>query len=492
MTRIQILIITLLGCGAVASAEFKGVEDILIKNVDARRVDTTLRLTADINLDAVRLGSNRQIYLTPVVEDEKGNVEIMPSLLVNGHAMHIAYERHSLSGDGLKNHQVVEEVKRRNGKKQRVEYSASVPMHKWMYGTSASVRWDIDSCGCGVQGGNGRGDSFPLGLNPAGKMRTAYMTPAVTELPVSIHQGKAHVNFEVAKSVLHTGPYTCRNGQRIDNSAELRMIDDSISRALSDKNVEIAKIKICGYASPEGSYISNDRLSTDRSRALSEYIAARYNLPVGKSEFDAVAENWAGLRKIVETTPILSVSQRKELLELIDRPAYGPSDYDLKDKELRTNPRFSTLYKNTILPEWYPELRTTAFEISTRLKPLTDEELAEVIKTSPEKMSLNQMFRVSTLYPEGSEDFNRVIETALKYYPEDATANLNAAAAALKRGDLARAKGLLVKAGDSPEAENARGILACAEGELDEAAAHFRAAGALPEAAKNLEMLGIQ
>ena len=41
----------------------------------------------------------------------------------------------------------------------------------------------------------------------------------------------------------------------------------------------------------------------------------------------------------------------------------------------------------------------------------------------------------------------------------------------------------------SPEALNARGILATWEGELKEADALFRAAGALPEAAKNAEMI---
>lgn len=489
MTRIQILLTALMLGGSAAFAN--GIGDIVIENTQARRVDSTLRLTADVNLDAVKLGSNKQFYLTPILEDAKGNSEVLPSLLVNGHAMHIAYERKSLSGNAAHNHVVGEEVKRRNGKAQTVGYTASVPMQRWMWSESASVRWDVDSCGCGTLDGSATGDPSLLGLNPASRMRTAYMTPAVAPLPVSIHQGKAHVNFEVAKSELHAEPYTCRNGQKIDNRAELKIIDDSISNALSDKNVEIAKIKICGYASPEGSYISNDRLSTDRSRALSQYIAARYSLPADKSEFDAVAENWAGFRRIVEESPILSVSQRKELLELIDRPAYGPADYDAKEAELKSNPRFSALYKSTILPDWFPKLRTTAFEISTRLKPLSDEALAEVIRKSPEKMSLNQMFRVSKLYPEGSDEFNHVIDTALRFFPEDETANLNAAVAALKRGDSERAAALLLKAGNSAEAENARGILACKEGDIEGAAAHFKLAGALPEAAKNLEMLGL-
>ena len=110
MTRIQILLTALMLGGSAAFAN--GIGDIVIENTQARRVDSTLRLTADVNLDAVKLGSNKQFYLTPILEDAKGNSEVLPSLLVNGHAMHIAYERKSLSGNAAHNHVVGEEARR--------------------------------------------------------------------------------------------------------------------------------------------------------------------------------------------------------------------------------------------------------------------------------------------------------------------------------------------------------------------------------------------
>ena len=48
-------------------------------------------------------------------------------------------------------------------------------------------------------------------------------------------------------------------------------------------------------------------------------------------------------------------------------------------------------------------------------------------------------------------------------FPNDETANLNAANAAMRRGDLARAERYLAKAGDSAEAVYARGALAVRE-----------------------------
>lgn len=464
--------------------------DVEIENSMAIPSGDRMKFSADIVLDALDLKSNRQIFLTPILEDGSGNTEVLPAALVNGRAMQIAWERGTVKASDKYENGVEVAVRRKNGKPQTISYNVAVPMQKWMWSPTASVKWMIDTCGCGHYNGSVVKSDELLRLNPAEKMRASYMVPALAPLPVIKHEGRARVQFEVNKSVLHAEPYVCRNGQPIDNRLELKTIDDSISSALSNKNMEITKIRICGYASPEGSYVGNEKLSTDRSRSLADYIADRYKLPAGKSEYSAVAENWEGFRQLVEEDTYLTAEQRESLLALIDRPAYGPADYDAKEKELKTSPKYSGIYRRIILPEWFPQLRTTKFEIQTQLKPLGDEELAEVIKTDPEKMSLNQMFRVSKLYPEGSPEFNEVIDTMLKYYPDDEAANLNAASAALKAGDLQKAESLLAKAGDSAEAWNARGILASWKGEMDEARECFRKAGALSEASKNLEMLG--
>lgn len=448
-----------------------------------------LRVNSEIRLDSVRLGANDQFFITPVIEDDKGNSESLPSVLVNGRNMHYVWERGSLGRGFSEKNEILTEVLRKNGKEQSVDYSATAPLSRWMLAPSARVRMVVDTCGCGHIYGKSAGEPVPLDLNPAPRMRVAFMTPAVTELPVSIHEGKARVQFEVDKTELHAEPYRCRNGQKIDNRAQLGVIEDSIRYALSDPNVEIAGIRICGYASPESPYQHNEYLATGRSRALAEHIAAGHSLPSEKCEYDAVPENWGEFREMVLSAKDINDRQRADLLELIDRPAYGPSDYDAKERELKTSPRFAALYRSKILPEWFPRLRATKFEIRTRLRPMSDEQLAGIIKTTPEKMSLNQMFRVARLYPEGSPEFNAAVETALKHYPEDPVANLNVAVAALKAGDVTRAEELLAKAGDSAEAENARAIVATYKGDFDEAARHFGNAGNLPEAAKNKGML---
>ena len=158
-------------------------------------------------------------------------------------------------------------------------------------------------------------------------------------------------------------------------------------------------------------------------------------------------------------------------------------------RQLKKSPKFARLYRSLILPEWFPRLRATKFTISTRLRPMSDEQLASVIAKTPALMSLNQMFRVARLYPEGSPEFNSVIATALTYYPDDTVANLNAAVAAIKSGDLDRASLYLARSDKSPEAENARGVLAAHEGDYEAARRHFEAAAPLPEAVRNIALI---
>ena len=99
------------------------------------------------------------------------------------------------------------------------------------------------------------------------------------------------------------------------------------------------------------------------------------------------------------------------------------------------------------------------------------------------------MFLVANTYEPGSQEFNDVFETAVRMYPNDETANLNAAVSALNRNDLSSATRYLAKAGTSHAALNARGILAARTGDDKAAEAFFRQASSLPEAQHNLSEL---
>lgn len=498
----KILSIIILAASCLTMMADNEKHGISAENVNVQNNETKMFASFDLVLDKLRLKKNQQIFVTPYLEGENGK-STFPSILVNGRNMQYVYERSGLSRGMREEYPYIYKVvKRKNGKVQIVTYTEAVPLAPWMTEGDVAFHLAFDSCGCGKFRGNDiltpivyqpivpepEPEPVPEPVVPEPKhydFEVAYITPPVTELPVSIHEGRARVQFEVNHIELHTEPYLCRSGQIIDNRAQLQIIRDSIEYALRDPNVEIQSIHICGYASPESPYVHNEYLSTNRSRVLAEYLGFRYNLPSERTTYNAVTENWGEFREQVLEASDITDRQRQELLQLIDAPTYGPADFDAKETTLKTDPRFAALYREKILPLWFPLLRCTQFTIKTQLKPTSDEKLAELIKTMPGMLSLNQMYRVARLYKEGSKDFIETFDTALRFYADDPIANLNAAIVAIKEGEYERAAALLEKAGDSPEAENARGIVSAYLEDYDTALEHFIMASSLPEAKYN-------
>ena len=101
------------------------------------------------------------------------------------------------------------------------------------------------------------------------------------------------------------------------------------------------------------------------------------------------------------------------------------------------------------------------------------------------------MFAVAQTYRPGSPEFIEVFQIAVQYYPTDPVANLNAANALLEQGLAQQAMPYLMKAGDSPQAANARGVALRMLERYDEAVRwlHQASEAGLEEAETNLKGL---
>ena len=104
-------------------------------------------------------------------------------------------------------------------------------------------------------------------------------------------------------------------------------------------------------------------------------------------------------------------------------------------------------------------------------------EIARVFKKNPSNLSLRELFIYAETLDPKSAEYADVFQTAAKMYPEDETANLNAANCAIMRGDYQEATAYLAKAGDTPQATYARGVLAAKTGDYAKATQLFNKAG---------------
>ena len=116
--------------------------------------------------------------------------------------------------------------------------------------------------------------------------------------------------------------------------------------------------------------------------------------------------------------------------------------------------------------------------MSYTVRPFSVEEAKQILKTRPQQLSLQEMYLVAQTMEVGSKEFNEVFDIAVRMFPDDPTANLNAACADIQRGDMESAERHLKRAGNSAEANNARGALAVARKNYKQAKQLFDEAAA--------------
>lgn len=231
------------------------------------------------------------------------------------------------------------------------------------------------------------------------------------------------------------------------NPAQLDSIITTIKALKADKNLQVMTINIHGFASPEGSYKHNDYLAKNRARTLTEYVHKMVELPDSIFTVSSTAEDWDGLCEYIKQSDL---EKKEQLLAIAKDESLTPDARDAKLKK-----QYPAQYRS-LLTNCYPALRHSDYHITYKIKPFDVEEAKEIIKTKPQQLSLNELFMVAQTYEVGSKEFNEVMELAVRMYPTDETANLNAAIIRLNNGDADAAKPYLDRAGDSEEADAAR------------------------------------
>ena len=419
----------------------------------------------NLNLSGMEVGRNRSIVVTPLFYAEEEE-EWLPAIEVMGRTRYLYYQRNEESLYADSPYTIIKKDKNAT---QQVGYQVSVPYRKWMDRASLVVAEDTCQCGEVSKGNSILLAQADLVFTP----RLAYISPQAETRKARALSGEAYLDFPVNKTVIY--PEYRRN------TAELAKIRATIDTIRTDKDFSITRISLKGYASPEGRYAANVRLSEGRTDALKDYLMSEYGFEASLFRTNAGAENWAGLRKYVAQS---GLADKEAILAIID------SEEKPDAKEQRIRREHAASYR-ILLQDCYPALRRTDYTVDYVIRGFNVEEAKEVIKTRPQNLSLQEMFAVAQTYQPGSEEFNHVFDVAVRLYPADPIANLNAANALLERKEAAQALKFLDKAGDTPQADNARGVAMILLERYDEAERylHRAAQAGVSEANENLKYI---
>ena len=455
----------------------KGEVDTRVK-VNNWQVTTTegkTVLTADFILDSLEVASNRFRAFTPVlVSRDSTQRQRLKSLLVTGRRQEIVFERDGIDGIYAYNN---ERVRRLVGQPQTYSYTDAVDRQDWHQG--ADLWLECDLCGCGDSKDFGQAYLGTLQKpDPYDLIRLADIVPAAAKKERNLH-GTAYITFVVNKWDMLP--------DYMNNRRELRKITDTLDVMVKDPNVSVRQIKIHGWASPESPYEHNKMLAENRAKSLTDYVKKQYNLPAEVfAKAEATPENWLGLRKAVEEADETVLPHKQQILNIIGDMSLQPDPKEWKIKQ-QYPAEYQYLLKNV-----YPGLRRSDYEISFNFSDFTLEQAKEIYKTKPYQLSLREMWDVAQTLEPGSNDYNKVLQTAVNVYPDDPQALVNLANIAIRQKDLLKAESLLERAGDSAEAINARAVIAIIQKRYGDAETLLGQAAAKGlDVSKNLEAIKI-
>lgn len=427
---------------AVASADERTDKDPQVKSLKAERSENNLFVSMQLDMTSLKLKSDREVTYLPVLSWGDSTL-CLPRVVVAGRNRYIQNRRHGkLPADA---------ILCRPGRV--VDYSTVVPYEPWM--ETATLSLAADECGCGFRKFSSHShDLAVLDFTPKVFAPSyAFVTPVAEQVKMREVHGSAYIDFPVNRTEIRA------DYRR--NPEELQKIRNTIDIIKADGDTRIVSVTIEGYASPEGSYANNERLAKGRSSALADYVRGLYAFPSSVMKATWVAEDWAGLRRHVESS---TLADKEGLLSVI-----GMDDMDPDARESRLRAAYPEQYRQ-LLENVYPALRHSDYAVKYAIRSFADvDEIKAVMRTAPQKLSLHEMNLVAQSLEPGSDEYCEVFEVAVRMYPDDPVANLNAANIALGRDELERAAAYLSKAGNLPETTYARGILAAKKGEHAEA-----------------------
>ena len=433
----RLILISVAAFLAVFQSHAQNTNDVNIKDyVLELKEDGYLNLNIDIDLSPLKIKTTQVVVLTPAIING-GDTLALKSVGVYGRNRRIFYLRNEdekpTGADDINLSSSETSA--------AIEYNASVAFMDWMNGCKVElIRTDFGCCGeSALVSSEELVDRFPLEQYYP---ELIYIRPQHEVVKTREINGSAFIDFPVSQTVI--------NPSYRNNTLELAKITGTIDSVKRDSDITIKSIFIKGFASPESPYDNNTRLAKGRTEALKEYVESLYHFGEGFIKTDFEPEDWEGLERYVMASYL---PHKNEILEAIrsDREP-DTKEWIIKSK-WKEDYRF--LYENC-----YPALRHSDYTIEYEIRSYsTPSEIEAVLRTAPQNLSLEEFYILAQSYESGSEDFNELFETAVRMYPDDPAANLNAANSAILKKDYKTALRYLEKAGNTPEAIYTRGVL---------------------------------
>ncbi|MDR0891154.1 MAG: DUF3868 domain-containing protein [Mediterranea sp.] len=434
-----------------------------IKAQEAIHKGDSVYLRMEVKTQGLSMESDRSLTLTPVVRKGDNN-KMFTSVLINGKQRQKLYQRSRKLGQIAPSGYLVVPDKGDKWNLGSVTYHSAIPYEEWM--KDASIELQEELCGCG---GHSQQISVERLVDQIAsekivteyqvRPQVAFVHPQSETVKKRSTSYDAYLYFQVGTSAIQPSYQ--------QNAVALDKVERFIGDLRADGNLTLASVSVKGSASLDGNEQGNRQLSDRRASALLHYLIDKGNLPADKASILPGGEDWERFEQLIDKTPEL-LNYRAQLHEVSSLPV-SADQKEARIKALEGGKVYQTLGQYV-----FPQMRRVVCRVDYQVRSFGIEESKQVYATHPQQLSLEELFALVNSYGEGQPQFGEIFETAVRLYPDDKTANLNAAASYLQQGNAERAKNYLPKA-DPTTAEylNDLGVYHLLKGEYEEAATWF-------------------
>lgn len=475
MKKTIILLTCLLAASPAVWAQNAYLEQLKVENRSVEKVNRSVRVTADFNLDDMKLNTQHSLRLVPVIVSADGTHELpLEPIVVNGKVRSKVIERQLALGEAQADN--ITFVRRDNGKPQTLHYTDEVPFKVWMLNGRLDLRAYVTGCAACDEGDELLATGGILPYQAPVLVVSPFVQPEEEEV-------KRRAEVKMARLEYPVNGYNVLPDFR-KNRAELDSVQHSLETVKRNLNLTVTGIYVTGYASPEGTIDYNLRLSQRRAETFATYVQKQN--PELKKDLWHVAwkgEDWDGF--VAQVAQAEGWSARAKVQEAIGQCGDNRDACEWKIRQQLSKDDYRYL-----IDELYAPLRRNEYRIEYNVRNFTLDEAKEVLKTRPDLLSVAEIQRVADSYGRNSDGYRKALDVAVRTYPDNIAARHNAALAALETEHYAEAIALLKDATDG-SLLNLLGVAYQKNGQTSEADAAFAKASQAgnDEAARNLQML---
>lgn len=242
------------------------------------------------------------------------------------------------------------------------------------------------------------------------------------------------------------------------------------------ERLNIQNVEIQAYASPEGGYDFNNKLSEKRQNVTEDYVNDQLKAANVETGIDAhyTAQDWEGFKQLVAVS---NIQDKDVIIRVLDMY----KDPEEREQQIRNmSAGFQELAKGIL-----PELRRSRMIINYETIGRSDEEILKQYKDDASALSVEELLYAATLVDNNAEKTDIYKKTA-SLYKNDARAVNNLASMAMLDGDVDAAKKYVSQAisidPKQAEAYANRGLLSLVNGEISAAETDIAKASTLGNA----------